>query len=1645
MPDPTNPFFRPTGQSILPRFLNLSPQTGQGGQTNPFAASDNDWAQYLPTVPEVQGEVQQQRDDHPWWDRIFEFMDQATFGQAIKGLFHGAANGPWEALSEGVRNLPFLYYAAGTKQLAAADVREAWGDTNARGGWKNILFNTVGDIVLSPGLMFGAPFGLVKGAGSIGKIQEGISGLAQAGKGAEAINAVEKGVHVLAAEATSLKIGMETGARALWTLKLPGMSSNLLSIGRVIPGVNPTGFQSFGIGLGNAVDRFFGILHSNPLLRPVASVLTYATGIADPKKRGIFSAATKEAQTVAIATMQSFKDILEGSTTPGFREWLFRQPGVNDAFMTMAQTFTPSGIQNVASMTAGELQHTLPFESEAKGFLKLDDRASFKSVVMSPHIAIGLGKRDSLLRNDSHFVDLWNGAEHELLQDIGEPTPFINAIAKEYPTIPLEPAMLRQADIQARIGVEKSVLDEVTYPEKLMGAIGKAEVQPGAARGQLPFPEAAQGADRLAGMRARADIGRATREKVEGVFQGARDKTMASYDLLQRDVAAGKVSWDQVEQYLTTRFYAMEAMSRMETIGGILGDTLEPAVGPYIHRVANPVLLKTIDDQFIRGVKREGGQKAMNIISSFMKDPSYSSLTTTEANAVFWEIGTKLLGYKPLKDIVSGAEHGIVDRLKAKIFDLPFIRALKKEGNYDAANFFLTNPVLNDYSRFWESAGQQGMRALFGILRDSPMSERIAGNDPLRAETIMRAELDEGKVIVAFNQEPKKILETQGVGQMVGHAWSKERTAQAGIARGQVADDVAARLKSGTVDTRSEIGHLDQAVRTVHEDASATALKTIDTDNLGVAILKMKARELAKAKMEGRVLDVLGGSSGTGLDRMAADLRRLPTRSAAQERFLLEHGNLDQMWAKEGVQGQEMIRARLARANERRANVALQLDAENKRIGDVMGIPQEIPEGGYAFKVNELRLRDTLATLDESVAADRELLTTKFKDRETFMARSVADKVGEVKLRQESLRGEYATYRDEIKEEIGSLKEHVAQTAAQIKFEGKMSKSDIARARNQKQLAMDNNINIAALQEIRRKGMLALNEIPAYLREKLVASDHDLYAFAKEDWAAITRFHDHFVHADDWGQNKIVQALRAMKNVWAPYTAANAFGIQTQIRNFVTNHLMLEWGGMEYRTHAYQSAHGILRGMRKVFDKEMPAEEFAATPLNIRNPHPDLPPDATFGDIVPFIQSRALLGSAGFVGELVNTGGDMLALSRRGGKAIKEQLADKPWKLLTDLPAAFFPYKKATDSVYGQVGMKMAGWGDDMARVAGFVDALDRGMSLSEAADHVMKWTYDSRRNLTALERQRIATFIPFYSFAKFATARSVETFLKRPGSIAWINTFRDNAFKSVYAEKDADPADLDLVMPKYISKAFGVPVRNGPKGPEFFMLGSFLPTQQIQQLVGAMEGFGKGLGEGIGNVADYAAEQMHPAIRLAIENMRNRSFYYDEPLEKFPGQTEEFFGMSLPKRGMLFSGAFLRSFRYLWNLDKHNLLGLSEGKALLHGVATEDEPSYLSRYADSIFGLVPPLNKPNLAQSIRFQKMDGEQRLGDFASLLKNRVERGGIVGEKDAETLSDLLKKGVAEMARVENVQENVYPSPPAPKRTRRRIGKMTEELVP
>lgn len=214
-----------------------------------------------------------------------------------------------------------------------------------------------------------------------------------------------------------------------------------------------------------------------------------------------------------------------------------------------------------------------------------------------------------------------------------------------------------------------------------------------------------------------------------------------------------------------------------------------------------------------------------------------------------------------------------------------------------------------------------------------------------------------------------------------------------------------------------------------------------------------------------------------------------------------------------------------------------------------------------------------------------------------------------------------------------------------------------------------------------------------------------------------------------------------------------------------------------------------------------------------------------------------------------------------GGKDAKSML-EKAWK-----------YTGSTDNPVLQAGFHFGGGVENNARIALFLDRINKGDSYEDAAKHVKKYLFDYG-DLSPMEQQVMKRVIPFYTWSRKNIPLQIEAIATQPDKIQKLNLVKQNI------EQGADKPDQENV-PAYIKEAGPIYVGNSPEHDvaKVVTLMNYLPLMDVGRIVEPEE----------------FVNMVSPLMKAPLEYFVNYDSFRDKEIEEYKGQTTDFMGVRMP------------------------------------------------------------------------------------------------------------------------------------------------------
>ena len=222
------------------------------------------------------------------------------------------------------------------------------------------------------------------------------------------------------------------------------------------------------------------------------------------------------------------------------------------------------------------------------------------------------------------------------------------------------------------------------------------------------------------------------------------------------------------------------------------------------------------------------------------------------------------------------------------------------------------------------------------------------------------------------------------------------------------------------------------------------------------------------------------------------------------------------------------------------------------------------------------------------------------------------------------------------------------------------------------------------------------------------------------------------------------------------------------------------------------------------------------------------------------------------------------------------------------------PFTLSTSNPILQGGFKLGQTIEDNARIALFIDQLNKGANFDKAANHVRKYLFDYG-DVSPFEQDVLKRLMPFYTWSRKNIPLQLEALATQPDKINKINL----AINNIQQANQVEQPDLAQV-PSYIREQAPVYVGSDAAAGTVSAvpLTNLIPTFDIAPLTKflntetAPQGIQKGkLGEALSTVMGGIS----PLIKAPLEYLANYDFFRKKTIQEFEGQTTDFLGIPVP------------------------------------------------------------------------------------------------------------------------------------------------------
>ena len=177
---------------------------------------------------------------------------------------------------------------------------------------------------------------------------------------------------------------------------------------------------------------------------------------------------------------------------------------------------------------------------------------------------------------------------------------------------------------------------------------------------------------------------------------------------------------------------------------------------------------------------------------------------------------------------------------------------------------------------------------------------------------------------------------------------------------------------------------------------------------------------------------------------------------------------------------------------------------------------------------------------------------------------------------------------------------------------------------------------------------------------------------------------------------------------------------------------------------------------------------------------------------------------------------------------------------------------------------------ETITRLAHFIDKLEKGFGLDEAAAQVRLYHVDYK-DLTTVERNLFRRVAPYYTYMRKNLPIQVRNVYTNLGRVNMVSELVRSSYDALEASNNGNP----IVTEDYLAEGLALPIGVDEQGNVQYFNWN-LPINDLSRLT-----------LDIGDFFDKnVLEMLHPMIRATAEIPANTSLGFNQPIERFPGET---------------------------------------------------------------------------------------------------------------------------------------------------------------
>lgn len=291
---------------------------------------------------------------------------------------------------------------------------------------------------------------------------------------------------------------------------------------------------------------------------------------------------------------------------------------------------------------------------------------------------------------------------------------------------------------------------------------------------------------------------------------------------------------------------------------------------------------------------------------------------------------------------------------------------------------------------------------------------------------------------------------------------------------------------------------------------------------------------------------------------------------------------------------------------------------------------------------------------------------------------------------------------------------------------------------------------------------------------------------------------------------------------------------------------------------------------------------------------------------------------------------------------------------------------------------------ENNARLAHFIDKVNKKMSYAEAASSVKKYLFDYG-DLTSFEKNVLRRVMPFYTWTRKNLPLQLEALLTKTGKVTPVEKLR----RAMNEEYGNPPEEL---IPSWMKER--MPMVVGRKGDRV----SYVPLEGLIPYAD--------LGK-LGRPQEIPEELASPLIKTPIELSQNRSWFFESPIEDYKGEREEFLRVDLPAK-VAYVGKQIRLLNEL-----HRIVGYKN--------QSKDAPAQASSKEKLLRSLTGIKAYPyDIRKSARAKIWEIQKNVKDLKIGLNKANKYGRKEESKRIESTLDELQKQIKELRKKYKVED-------------------------